>query len=103
MNGEKPPAGHRYHCRGCGGPLPAVWHGQFHPECLKRDKQLRIQEKRRLERERLLTSLEREHCPQCGTSLSAMKSRIALQKRGANHKDAAGQDGLHERRGARSA
>jgi len=102
MNGEKPPAGHRYHCRGCGGPLPADWHGQFHPECLKRDKQLRIQEKRRLERDLLLASLEREHCPQCGTSLSAMKGPGALPKRSPNHKDSAGQDSLQQSRDARS-
>jgi len=96
MNGEKPPAGHRYHCRGCGGPLPPDWHGQFHPECLKRDKQLRIQEKRRLE---LMASLEREHCPHCGTSLSAMKAPSVLPARPTNHEDPAHQDSSHHGRG----
>jgi len=68
MYGNKPPEGAQYFCRGCGEALPPDWHGQFHPECLKRDKMLRTQEKRRLEREKMLQLLDRQRCPQCGSA-----------------------------------
>ena len=83
MYGEKPPSGSQYYCRGCGGILPAEWHGQFHPECLKRDKQLRTQEKRRVEREKLLASLRDQHCPHCGCSLADEAAVVTRKKSGA--------------------
>jgi hypothetical protein len=69
MNGSTAPQGTRYYCRGCGEKLPSDWHAQFHPECLKADKRRRTQEKRRLEKERLLEWLERQRCPACGSAL----------------------------------
>lgn len=70
MNGNKPPAGSRYFCRACGGPLPDGWHGQFHPQCLKEDKRRRTREKRRVERERFQAWLRHQRCPECGAALS---------------------------------
>jgi|SRR5579872_7062762 len=71
MYGNKPPEGVQYFCRGCGQGLPPDWHGQFHPECLKTDKRRRIQEKRRLERERFHAWIARQQCPECGASMKA--------------------------------
>lgn len=75
MNGNKAPAGSNYFCRGCGQPLPASWHGQFHPQCLKADKRRRTQEKRRLQRIRLQQWLQRQRCPQCGASMAVIPPR----------------------------
>ena len=69
MYGSKAPQGTQYYCRGCGEKLPPDWHGQFHPECLKADKRRRTQEKRSLERAKLLTRLENQKCPTCGAPL----------------------------------
>ena len=69
MYGSKAPQGTHYYCRGCGEKLPPDWHAQFHPECLKADKRRRTNEKRLLERERLLAWLERQKCPVCGSAM----------------------------------
>jgi len=75
MNGNRPPTGLQYFCRGCGDALPPEWHGQFHPECLKADKRRRTQEKRRSERERFQSWLQRQHCPECGVQMGVRPGR----------------------------
>jgi len=50
---------------------------------LERDKQLRTQEKRRAEREKLLTSLRDQHCPRCGCSLEGGAAVVPRKKSGA--------------------
>jgi hypothetical protein len=87
MFGAKAPNGERYFCRGCGQPLPADWHGQFHPECLKADKRRRTQEKRQLERQRFEAWMRAQHCPQCGTTIG----------RASNHRHPSHADGTHAR------
>jgi len=69
MYGSRAPQGAHYYCRGCGEKLPPDGHAQFHPECLRADKRRRIQEKRRLEHERLLIWLARQKCPLCGSAM----------------------------------
>ncbi len=55
----------RYHCRGCGDPLPVAWRVLFHPDCLKADKRRRIREKRRREQERIWKWLRKNGCAGC--------------------------------------
>lgn len=56
----------QYRCRACGEPLPPGSRALFHPACLKEDKRHRTQEKRRLEKERILGLLCKIRCRHCG-------------------------------------
>jgi hypothetical protein len=52
----------QYYCRGCGKPLLSGQRSLFHPECLKRDKRARTQQKRQREREKFEEWLARRKC-----------------------------------------
>jgi hypothetical protein len=61
-----------YYCRECGGKLPEGSKRQFHPDCLRKNKQRRVAEQTRREAERRQAWLRRQHCPDCGASLAKL-------------------------------
>ena|SRR2546425_3496701 len=55
-----------HYCRGCGKQLSPGFRGQFHRDCLRRDKALRLQLQRESERLKFEGWLSKQCCWRCG-------------------------------------